>query len=1082
MISAMTPAITTPRGRGCVVEASAGTGKTRRLVQEIATALAQGVPVDRIAAVTFTHAAAGNMKVRVRQELEARRQPDDTLLKTALRTLDRAFIGTIHGFCANLLRQRPVEAQVDPDFIGLEQGDASRVFAGVFRTWMERRLGAPTPGVSRALARLAERRGDPLAALEKAAWNLTEWRDHDKPWEHREFERRDQLKSIVGKAKHVHQMWKQGYDRDTLRWGLTPLDELMQRIQSAAKAGIRNLDDAEADILGLKQQTKWWKEGQGSNFGPGLPRQQMVDAWKDLLDAIEQFREVADADLAATLRDELWEVVGLYQKAKTRAGQLDFADLLIATRDLLRNEEARADLRARYDRIFVDEFQDTDPLQSAILLDLCGDDALQAGKLFVVGDPKQSIYRFRRADAREYNRVRGVLTEAGVPLDRLQVSHRSTEPMQAFVNAAFETDMPDYLPLTGGRAARPNQPAVIALPIPYMHGQRNVSAKVVNEHAPSVTAAFIDWLLKKSGYRIWDGAKWAPVTPGDICVLFRKTVRYNDDLTQQYVRALESREIPHVMVGSKSFHRREEIGTLRAALRAIEWPDDEFSVFAVLRGSLFFIDDTTLLKFREKYGRFSATPEEDDFEFQPVAEALGVLKRLHKRRNKVPLAETIQDLLRLSRAPIGFALQHGGERRLANVYRLCDLARGFETSNLAGSSFRAFIEYLDQELEESEAPILEQQSGGVQLMTAHKSKGLEFPVVILADPTTHAQREDGSERHVDVAQKLCAQRLCGWAPWELVANKDAENAEDAAEAWRIAYVAATRAKDLLVVTAVGAGPWEDSWLGPLYPALYPPKDRWTTVAPSTVWDFPSPGKSSVKLGVHAGAKGGCEVLWLDPGKLTLDEPESHGLERGEMLAGTAEQKKQGLEAWQAWRQTRETGITQASHPLFEVRLASSPGDVSALAEVQVEYAQVEWEGQRPSNRIFGKMVHAILQSADTPAAAEALAVAQGHRWGASSDVVQAAAGTALAVLNEITRRTADATEIHREWPICVKLPSGELVEGVIDLAWSDGESWTVLDYKTGRPDEKQYKTQVRLYALALHAATGLAARAVLLEV
>src|SRR5260370_6726713 len=166
--------------RGCFVEASAGTGKTTELVNAIAQALANGVRVDRIAAVTFTHQAAGEMKLRVRQKLEDLRTP---VTSEALQHLDRAFIGTIHAFCANLLRQRPVEACVDPGFVELDQGRARRVFTRVFRSWIARRVESPSPLLRRAFARLALRDtlSGPVRALAAAAWDLAEWRDHPAP-------------------------------------------------------------------------------------------------------------------------------------------------------------------------------------------------------------------------------------------------------------------------------------------------------------------------------------------------------------------------------------------------------------------------------------------------------------------------------------------------------------------------------------------------------------------------------------------------------------------------------------------------------------------------------------------------------------------------------------------------------------------------------------------------------------------------------------------------------------------------------------------------------------------------------------
>src|SRR6185369_15712003 len=264
---------------------------------------------------------------------------------------------------------------------------------------------------------------------------------------------------------------------------------------------------------------------------------------------------------------------------------------------------------------------------------------------------------------------------------------------------------------------------------------------------------------------------------------FRRFTNFGTDLTQEYVRSLEARGIAHLLVGSKSFHRREEVGTLRTALRAIEWPDDELSVFAVLRGSLYAILDATLLNFRNAHGRFHPMrefPEDLDPEFHPIRDALLLLRGLHRRRNYRPIADTIHALLEAPRAHAGFAFRKGGERVLANIFRLTDLARSFEAGG-AATSFRSFVEYLDAEYESGdagEAPVLEQEGGGVKLMTVHKAKGLEFPIVILADLTAKLTGPQGADRYSDPDKGLCAQRLLWCAPWELLDKAEEEAAAE----------------------------------------------------------------------------------------------------------------------------------------------------------------------------------------------------------------------------------------------------------------------------------------------------------------
>src|SRR5689334_14734110 len=774
-------------------------------------AIADGTPVETIVAVTFTHAAAGNMKLRVRHKLEQRRasEPDGEVrvrLAEAARSLDRAFIGTIHAFCAQLLRRRPVEARVDPVFQELSQPDALRVFGRVFRRWIERKLAAPSPALACALARLAARsersEGEPLDELRKAAWNLTEWRDFDEPWGRRPFDREACLGALVQQADGVRQVR-----------AVTEFVQRARRLQAEP-------DRIEAEILRLPWELKWTK-------GQGL---------EELKEAIERFRQPADADLAAALREELWEVVGLYQEEKRRAGQLDFMDLLLYARDLLRHDGARAALQQLYDRVFVDEFQDTDPLQAEILLLLAAADPAERewrnvtpapGKLFLVGDPKQSIYRFRRADARLFHRVCTDLKTAGVGEARLQTSTRSTAAIQAFVNAAFAPRIENYLPLEGGVDAPATQPAIVALPMPEPYGTRNISNVRIDACSPNAVAAFIEWLCKDSGWTVRDRSSGdrVAIRPEHVCILFRRFTNFGTDLTQEYVRCLEARGIPHLLVGSKSFHRREEVGTLRTALRAIEWPDDELSVFAVLRGSLVAVLDDTLLKFKHAHGRFHPMrelPEDLDAAFFPIRDAFLTLRELHRRRNYRPVADTINELLEATRAHAGFAFRKGGERVLANVYRLTDLARSFEISG-AATSFRSFVEYLESEYEggdTGEAPILEQQGGGVQLMTVHKAKGLEFPVAILADLTAKLTGPQGGDRYTDSDRRLCAQRLLWCAPWELLDAAEEEARADCEEALRIAYVAATRARDLLVVATIGEEVREGGWLSPLNAAIY----------------------------------------------------------------------------------------------------------------------------------------------------------------------------------------------------------------------------------------------------------------------
>jgi ATP-dependent exoDNAse (exonuclease V) beta subunit len=1111
------PALHPPLDQSCVVEASAGTGKTTALVGRIVEAIAAGTAVEKIVAVTFTHAAAGNMKLRVRHELEQRRASEldpeiRRRLADAARSLDRAFIGTIHAFCAQLLRRRPVEAGVDPVFQELAQPDALRVFAGVFQRWIEQRLAAPSPALIRALARLSwreERDGaEPLDALRYAAWSLAEWRDFDAPWDKRGFDRDASLQDLVAKADATLVL-RNGCSRrqDALYDGLRPLAEFCERVDRARRAGLFDGNVVENEILRLPREVKWLKHGYGK-YGDKVTREAMVAAWDELCAVIEEFGRSADADLAAHLRDELWEVVGLYQQRKRLAGQLDFMDLLLYARDLLQHDGARTQLQQDYQRIFVDEFQDTDPLQAEILLLLAANDPAERdwrkaipapGKLYVVGDPKQSIYRFRRADAKLFRRVCRSLTGAGAAAPKLLASTRSTHTIQSFVNAAFASSIPDYLPLEGGVDDPAGQPSVIALPMPEPYGSRNLSNVRIEACSPNAVAAFIQWLCRESGWTVRDQStgKRVPIQPEHVCILFRRFTNFGVDLTQEYVRALEARDIAHLLVGSKSFHRREEVGTLRTALRAIEWPDDELSVFAVLRGSLYAVSDGTLLNFRNAHGRFHPMrelPDDLDPEFATIRDAFRVLRELHKRRNYRPIADTIHELLEATRAHAGFAFRKGGERVLANVFRLTDLARSFEASG-AATSFRAFVEYLEGEYESGdtgEAPVLEQEGRGVKLMTVHKAKGLEFPVVILADLTAKLSGPQGGDRYCDPERRLCAQRLLWCAPWELLDGAEEEREADEEEALRVAYVAATRARDLLVVAAIGEEDRQGGWLSPLHDALYPPAERWRTSAQApgcpkfgsaTVLNRPAdqPEEVSVKPGLHHPKVGDHTVVWFDPAVLALRVAKAEGVENEQVLSGTREQAEEGLRRYQEWKDGRASVLERGAAPRYRVARAESVTASKEADGIPVETVTLPAAAGRPTGRKFGRVVHDILQHATSAGDAAALAEIWGRRHGASDAERAAAAEASLQALEYIARIMPAGAERHRELPVMVRLEDGMLVDGRIDFAWRSGNLWTVVDYKTDRR-EKRNITQVQLYALALERATKIPARGLVLEV
>jgi ATP-dependent exoDNAse (exonuclease V) beta subunit len=800
-----------------------------------------------------------------------------------------------------------------------------------------------------------------------------------------------------------------------------------------------------------------------------------------------------------------------YSDRKRRQGKLDFVDLLCTVRDLIKGQQpVREYLQTRFKHVFVDEFQDTDPLQVEILLLLCGNDPSESdwrkitprpGKLFLVGDPKQSIYKFRRADLVFYREVRQTLADRGVGCVTLTQSFRSVPNIQQFVNAAFEEEMSgdvadghaEWAPLERYRGEVAGRPCLIALPVPKPYGTQRLSKQALAESLPDAIGSFVDWLVTRSGWGFRER---------DIAVLFRKRNYSTTDLTREVVRTLEARGIAHLLAGSKSLHHREEVETLRAALTAIEWPDDELSVFATLKGSLFAISDESLFLYRHRYGRLNpfGKAEGVEPEFRPILEALVVLADLHRMRNRRPFAATINVLLEATRAHAGFLLRPGGQQILANVGRVAELARTYEMTS--GISFRGFVEELTDKAEKeeaAEAPVLEEDSDGVRLMTVHSAKGLEFPVVILADLMTGLSRNE-PEHHVDSQSKLSAVELMGCAPWELREHARIEAARERAEGVRVAYVATTRARDLLVVPAVGDDPYPtDSWLSPLYKALYPSRATWRNSTPaegcpsfgpsSVVLRPPHYGlaEDSVKPGLIRPEVGTHEVVWWDPSTLKLGEEQNQTIWHNKVLKRTLEEDGgKSLAIYRAWKEQREQLLASASKPQVEVFLASQATD--APRELfRVEFIAVATEARRVSGRRFGILVHAVLR--DTPLDADTGAIRRfaelnARVLGAPPEEAEAAQAAVEAVLaHPLLGRARAAERVHREYPLSLRLDGGKWIEGVIDLAFLENRNWVVVDFKTDADSalrRAQYERQLQWYAYALAKLTGQSASAVLL--
>ena len=1137
-----------------IVEAAAGTGKTTALVERIVHVIASGrADVREIVAVTFTEKAAGELKLRLRERLEiGRRKTDDPVaaarLDAAVQNLEEAHVSTIHGFCADLLRERPVEARVDPLFRVLTEGQSQRLFDEAFDRWFQSQLESPSDGVRRSLRRSsggvrpgANDEDGPMARLRRAGFDLVQWRDYDGHWSRDDFDRRTAVVAVTDLVHQLAELSKNAsYAGDNLFLDTAPVRRLSQSLR--ANGDLDDLDGLEALLADLRRNRdfKRMRKGSGPTYAKGVPRAHVLEARDALVLALDGFVVRADADLSALLRDELQACIDEYERLKARDGALDFLDLLLRARNLVAGDlHVRRRFQQRFTRLFVDEFQDTDPLQAELLMLLAADDPAQTrwqevspvpGKLFVVGDPKQSIYRFRRADVDVYRTACDTLLRAGATFVPLRRSFRSVPNIQAVVNAAFsvvmdgdaETMQAQYMALEPSRPPHDAQPSVVALPVPKPYGARFVSPREIEACLPDAVGAYVHWLVRESGWTVTERRTpdvRLPLAPRHICILFRRFVSFGEDITRRYVEALEARGIRHLLVGGKAFHDREEIETLRAALMAIEWPDDQLSVFATLRGALFAIGDEELFEYHALQHRFHPFRLPDaatlPAHLVPVRQALASLAELHRQRNRRPVADTIARLLEETRAHVGFVLRPAGEQALANVLHVAELARQYELDG--GMSFRGFVDTLQAEAAgpAAEAPILEEGSDGVRLMTVHKAKGLEFPVVVLADITARLTPFDAS-RYIDSSRRLCALRVGGWSPRDLNDHRDLELARERREGERVAYVAATRARDLLVVPAVGDEPYAGGWVSPLNAAIYPDGasrrlQHQATGCPvftsrDSVLERPEgdparsttvcPGRHDVRTedGVHT-------VVWWspEPSVLPLEAQAPFGLRRDDLIVKDVPPTvlRRRLDTYTAWRQTRSAAIASAASPSIEVLTATQAALDVALKEVEginVEIVRLDGRSARPRGTRFGSLVHALLADVpfEDPGVLKRLADAHGRLLGAPASEVAAAQSLIRRALShplllEAARAARDG-RCMRETPVTLRLGAHDdhdarLIEGTVDLAFQTEQGFVVVDFKTDDPPPEtldRYQRQVALYARAIQLATGHLVRAVLM--
>ncbi len=747
------------------VEAAAGTGKTTLLVARILSVLKERrARLPEIVAITFTEKAAGELKLRLRAEIGQKLAGHE-----ALADLERTHITTIHSFCAGILRDRPVEAQIDPQFVVADELQRELLREQAWRTWLEKELVKNPPALRSALMRDVS-----LEQLEELADLLVAQRtrltnaqipalvplDADGMLD----ELRDAVPALERALIHCTTKTENYYQQTQAL-----LETLPQLTHTSVERRVAVLSKIE-----LKQSKRIADFDDKSHF----------DEFKRIVKALqmrlEGFTSAAGHNFLVELTAWLHGFVAHFQDAKRSKAMLDFDDLLVTTRDLLRDHpEVRQKLQERFKFLLVDEFQDTDPVQAELVLLLAGE---TPGKLFVVGDPKQSIYSFRGADIEMYAGVRRQIETRGRVL-QLQQNFRSQSTLLDWVNEVFskviiQSDdgdyQPDYIPLKPSPHLETSERTVVLLR-PQEFPKLNVDELRRAEFA--VTARYL----------MAQGFKWS-----DVVILVRSFTGV-DILSE----VLQEHGVPHRVIGGKGYYQRQEIQTLCSLLSCLDNPRDTLHLVATLRSPLFGWPDEFVFLTSESRGLDYLT-EPDPKAPEQVRHTYECLRTLHECRHDGSVARFVERAMAATKICEAFIVsQLDGAQCVANLLKALELARRLEAAGLG--SLRGFVRQLRATVlggyDEEPSPASEETENVVRILTMHKAKGLQFPVVVLADLAGRSH-EAGTKlvgRH-DWQLRFAQSRTRGFD--EAVARQDKR---EEAEEIRLLYVAATRAQKQLII-------------------------------------------------------------------------------------------------------------------------------------------------------------------------------------------------------------------------------------------------------------------------------------------
>ncbi|HUJ27436.1 MAG TPA: UvrD-helicase domain-containing protein [Myxococcales bacterium] len=1005
-----------------VLQAGAGTGKTHSLVELCVELLRGGLTPARLCAVTFTEKAAAELKGRLRARVDE--LAADAFWQAVRRDLGQAQVGTIHSLCGQVLRRHAAAAGIDPQFGQLDEAQGARMLREACESTSLKALeGALGPELQAAARRLCAEMG-----LRKRG----------------EFDSglADELALLLGKLGEKGRLPPpQAEPLDDVVESRRALVAAMQEWREAAR---RNSAKAAYSVPPFDPA---WLDQPPGRLAQSWPQLRAASPWKAratgaLADAINSAREAWEAALdadagirgAALARDLSLlaaQAMRLHRERKARAAALDFDDLTRLCRDLLtQHPAARAAERARIGALLIDEFQDTSATQLEVFELLGGDDVA------IVGDRKQSIYDFRGADVAGAQRFAQGLLDRGAERRLLTESRRSQPALVKFGNLLFAKSLaaeeqPFDTPFTADDALTAVRPQ--AAPEPCAELLEVAGAGV--EAEAEMVARRIESLL-------------GTVRGGDVAILLRRFTNL-----EVFRRALLRRRIPHLVHRGRGFHASREVLDLKALLHVAVDPDDTLALAAVLRSPLGLLSDGALVLLARE-GRLDLQRREglapDDADaLERVARLVASLQREVDRLGPAALLEAAIAATDYVAACAG-GLQ--GEQAAANVDKLLSLARAAEQRGEGAREFLAgLVELAEDEAREPEAAVVEERDPhAVRILTVHAAKGLEFPVVFLPECATPSQQGNADRVLVEPELFVKVRGADGDRRWSRAgrAASDLRRDRELSQSRRLLYVAVTRARDRVVLSARPARGTQETWRGFVDQVSAEAMRRGLL---RVLREVPPPLPRPV------------ERAPADPG-----EPGA--------LPAVVSQHVQRVEAGlRGARPTITAPVTQLADALLCARR------YRLLHELRLDErpdARLERPEHDAPATALGALAHRLLELLPMPldpgqrrSKLERLLRLEGEDPARHAEVVDAACAFLESPLG---RRMAAARPEHlrRELPFALRLerPDAELlVRGQIDALLLDEKAATVVDYKLSQQrDPEHYAAQLDAYALAAH--------------